>query len=131
VQQTTGQGLAAWQDTTPPPLLPVSECLAILIDAPPAWLTPRVERRFDLMLAHGALDEVRANLRGWDARRPSSRAIGAPELVAHLNGTMTLAQARDAAIIATRQYAKRQRTWFRKRMAGWQVLFASDATTGD
>ncbi|WP_306004716.1 tRNA (adenosine(37)-N6)-dimethylallyltransferase MiaA [Aquicoccus porphyridii] len=120
VQLSTGRGLAAWQDDTPPPLLPLARTCALLIDAPKDWLTPRIETRFDRMLDAGALDEARANLATWDAARPSSRAIGAPELIAHLRDEMTLDEARTAAIIATRQYAKRQRTWFRTRMRGWR-----------
>jgi len=122
VHRTTGRGLAAWQDDTPPPLLPLSDCSALLIDAPKDWLTPRIERRFDAMLDLGALGEARANLANWDPSLPSSRAIGAPELIAHLKGELTLDQARGAAIIATRQYAKRQRTWFRARMKAWNRL---------
>ena len=86
---------------------------------------PRIARRFDKMLDAGALDEARANLDGWDAARPASQAIGAPELIAHLRGEMTLEAAREAAIIATRRYAKRQRTWFRARMRGWQAVSAA------
>lgn len=125
VLRTTGRGIAAWQDETPAPDLPLTEAETVVIDAPKAWLTPRIERRFDLMLAEGALAEAEANLPGWDPGRPSSRAIGAPELIAHLRGEMTLAEAREAAIIATRQYAKRQRTWFRARMKGWTTFSAA------
>ncbi|WP_137700589.1 tRNA (adenosine(37)-N6)-dimethylallyltransferase MiaA [Marimonas lutisalis] len=125
VQRTTGRGLASWQDETPPPLLPLSNCTALLLDASKDWLTPRIEARFDLMLRDGALDEARANLPGWDPALPSSRAIGAPELIAHLQGQLTLNQAREAAIISTRQYAKRQRTWFRARMAAWRHVPAA------
>jgi tRNA dimethylallyltransferase len=77
------------------------------------------------MLREGALDEARAALPHWpasDAPGPMplwTRAIGAPELIAHLRGQMSLAEAEAAATLATRQYAKRQRTWFRSRMAGW------------
>lgn len=130
VQKTTGRGLAAWQAETPPPLLALRDCLPLVVTAPPDWLTPRIVRRFDQMLERGALDEARANLTGWDVRRPSARAIGAPELVAHLRGEMTLDQARAAAITATRQYAKRQRTWFRKRMRDWQTIVAGPDTGG-
>ncbi|WP_068116905.1 tRNA (adenosine(37)-N6)-dimethylallyltransferase MiaA [Tropicimonas marinistellae] len=119
VLATTGRGLADWQDDTPSPLLPLAETTAFVLDAPKDWLTPRIEARFDQMLARGALDEVRANLRGWDPALPSSRAIGAPELISHLQGALSLEDAREAAVIATRQYAKRQRTWFRARMKRW------------
>ncbi|KPP87660.1 MAG: tRNA dimethylallyltransferase [Rhodobacteraceae bacterium HLUCCO07] len=125
VQRSTGRGLAAWQDDTPPPLLPLARATALLIDAPKDWLTPRIETRFDRMLDEGALDEARANLAAWDATRPSSRAIGAAELIAHLRAELTLDDARAAAIIATRQYAKRQRTWFRARMRSWRQVPAA------
>ena len=126
VQRATGRGLAAWHAATPPPLLPLGEVTPLLVEAPKDWLDPRLARRFDAMLAAGALDEARANLDGWDAARPASQAIGAAELIAHLRGEMTLEAARDAAITATRRYAKRQRTWFRARMRGWQRVRAAD-----
>lgn len=126
VQRATGRGLADWQDDTPPPLLPLDHCTAILVEADKDWLTPRIETRFDAMLRAGALDEARANLGGWQPDLPSSRAIGAPELIAYLRDEMTLDAARDAATIATRQFAKRQRTWFRSRMSGWHRIDAQD-----
>lgn len=119
VRRATGRGLAAWQDATPPPLLPPARGARVLVEAPKEALTPRLAARFDAMLARGALEEVRANLDGWDPARPGDRAIGAAELAAHLRGAATLAEAREAAIVATRRYAKRQRTWFRARMRGW------------
>lgn len=117
----TGRGLAEWQDATPPPLLPLSQAVPILIDAPKDWLNARIARRFAAMLVGGALDEARANLPGWDPTHLSAKAIGAPELIAHLQGRMTLEAAQEAATIATRQFAKRQRTWFRARMRGWRA----------
>jgi len=119
VQQATGRGLAAWQDATPPPLLPLGSARAIVLDAPKDWLTPRIEARFTQMIANGALDEARANMALWDPAHLSSKAIGAAELMAHLRGEMTLDEATRAAVIATRQFAKRQRTWFRARMKRW------------
>lgn len=119
VQRATGHALADWQDDTGPPQMPLAGCLALVVMAQPDVLGPRLEERFDAMLAAGALDEVRANLPGWDPARPAARAIGAPELVAHLRGEIPLEVARERAIIATRQYAKRQRTWFRARMKAW------------
>lgn len=120
VQRATGRGLAAWQDATPPPLLPLERAEALVIDAPRDWLRDRIAHRFDAMLDHGALDEARANLDGWSDALPSAKAIGARELIAHLKGAMSLDEARARAIVASQQYAKRQRTWFRARMTGWQ-----------
>jgi tRNA dimethylallyltransferase len=72
------------------------------------------------MVETGALDEVRAAVAaGWDPRRPSSKALGAAELAAHLRGEMSLLEAVEAAATATRRYAKRQRTWLRGRMSHW------------
>lgn len=124
VLHNTGRGLAAWQDDTPPPLLPLDQVTPIVLEADKTWLNARIARRFDQMLEQGALDEARANLAIWDPGLPSSRAIGAPELIAHLQGAMTLDAAREAATIATRQFAKRQRTWFRKRMKTWRQVSA-------
>ncbi len=126
VQAATGRGLAAWQDQTPPPLLPLSRATALQVTAGRDWLAARIERRFDAMLAAGALEEARANLPGWDPALPAARAIGAPELIAHLQGRLSLEQARAQAIIATRQYAKRQRSWFRARMRDWQPVAAEE-----
>ncbi len=124
VLQTTGQSLAAWQDTTPPPLLAPHDTTCITLDAPKDWLNDRITRRFDQMLDQGALEEARAMLPLWKPDYLSSKAIGAPELIAHLQGDLSLAQARDAAIIASRQYAKRQRTWFRARHKDWHHIAA-------
>ena len=119
VWQATGRPLSDWQAETGPPPLPLDATQPLLIDADRDWLADRITRRFDIMLAEGALDEARANLPRWDSAGGARKAIGAPELIAHLRGEITLAQAREAAIIASRQYAKRQRTWFRARMGGW------------
>lgn len=122
VLRATGRGLASWQAETGAPLLPLSGCAALVLAPSPAWLNPRIDTRFDQMMAAGALDEVQAELPFWDPDRPSARAIGAPELVAHLQGRMTLTEAVEAAKLASRQYAKRQRTWFRSQMKDWRVL---------
>uniref|UniRef100_UPI003159DF5E tRNA (adenosine(37)-N6)-dimethylallyltransferase MiaA n=2 Tax=Shimia sp. SK013 TaxID=1389006 RepID=UPI003159DF5E len=126
VLTATGRPLADWQDDTPPPLLPLSLALPIVFDVDKDWLNDRIARRFDLMLAQGALEEARANLAQYDPQMLSMKAIGAPELIAHLRGEITLDQAREAATIATRQFAKRQRTWFRSKMSEW-VKYRPDA----
>ncbi|MFN7001823.1 MAG: tRNA (adenosine(37)-N6)-dimethylallyltransferase MiaA [Roseinatronobacter sp.] len=127
VLQATGQGLAAWQDQTPPPLLPVYAATAYVLRPAVDWLDARITRRFHQMMAQGALEEARAVLPHWDARAPWAKAIGAPDLIAHLQGNISLHEAVDAATLATRQYAKRQRTWFRTRMKDWPDLFSAGA----
>ena len=119
VQRATGRGMAAWQADTSAPLLPLCDAQTLVLQPTVPWLDARIARRFSVMLDEGALDEARAALPHWQADRPWARAIGAPELVAHLRGESTLNAARNAAILASRQYAKRQRTWFRTRMTEW------------
>ncbi|NWG46544.1 MAG: tRNA (adenosine(37)-N6)-dimethylallyltransferase MiaA, partial [Alphaproteobacteria bacterium] len=87
-----------------------------------------IERRFEAMLAAGALDEVAAlAARGLDPSLPVMRAHGVPELMAHLAGTMSLEAAAAAAILNTRHYVKRQLTWARRRMADWVWLGKGEA----
>ncbi|WP_212523227.1 tRNA (adenosine(37)-N6)-dimethylallyltransferase MiaA [Actibacterium sp. MT2.3-13A] len=124
VLRATGRGLAAWQDDTGPALLPLDRAQALVLEAGRDWLAERIDRRFDMMLAEGALEEARANLAHWDPALLSMKAIGAPELIAHLKGEMTLEEARAAAQAASRQYAKRQRTWFRSKMRAWRWIAA-------
>ena len=122
VQAATGRGLAQWQDTTPPPLLGLDAATALVLEMDRDLLAARIDRRFESMLAQGALAEVRAVAPIWEASALWARAIGAPELLAHLRGETDLAQATALAQAASRQYAKRQRTWFRARMRGWHKI---------
>ena len=122
VLQTTGRGLAGWQDETGAPLMPLAAAQALVLRPEVDWLNARIDQRFDAMMAGGALEEVTLELPFWDALKPSSRAIGAPELISHLRGETDLATAIGAAKLASRQYAKRQRTWLRNRMKGWREV---------
>ncbi|MGR3634070.1 MAG: tRNA (adenosine(37)-N6)-dimethylallyltransferase MiaA [Limimaricola soesokkakensis] len=122
VLRATGRGIAEWQADTPASLLPLDQAQPLVLRPEPAWLNARIARRFDAMLEAGALDEAREALPHWIPEAPWARAIGAPELIAHLRGETDLATAREAAIIASRQYAKRQRSWFRSRMREWREI---------
>jgi tRNA dimethylallyltransferase len=122
VLHATGRGLAEWQADTGNPLLPLSDCTALVLDADRDWLAQRIDRRFEMMVNTGALDEVRAVLPGWSPSALWAKAIGAPELVSHLRGEATLQEAIAAAQASSRQYAKRQRSWFRGRMRDWRRI---------
>lgn len=119
VLEETGRGLAAWQAETPPPLLPLEKAQPLVLSIPRETLARRIDRRFDSMIEAGALDEVRRVQPLWDPKLPAAKAIGARELMAHLDGRMTLEAACEKAKAATRQYAKRQRSWFRRKMGDW------------
>ena len=128
VQRATGKGIRAWQDETPAPLLSLKNSVPILFDVEKDWLDARIAQRFDIMLNTGALEEAQKNLENWDPALLSNRAIGAPELITYLQGQLTLEEAREAATIATRQFAKRQRTWFRSKMKNWLHFRPAAAT---
>ncbi|WP_407927498.1 tRNA (adenosine(37)-N6)-dimethylallyltransferase MiaA [Fuscibacter oryzae] len=122
VLRATGRGLADWQDETPPPLLALGQCDPWVIRPKVEWLDDRIARRFHAMIEAGALAEVQAELPFWNPAHASAKAIGAPELISYLQGESTLSEATFASILASRQYAKRQRTWFRTRMRDWREI---------
>lgn len=122
VQATTGRSIRHWQAATPPPIVPLDTCTPLCLMPDVNWLNDRIARRFDLMMDAGALHEARAMAPHWNPSAPSSKAIGATEMIALLSGDITPDSAREAIIIATRQYAKRQRTWARSRMKRWQQI---------
>ncbi|GAB5445896.1 tRNA (adenosine(37)-N6)-dimethylallyltransferase MiaA [Gymnodinialimonas sp.] len=122
VLRATGRPLSEWQDATGAPLLPFENATALALTPDRDWLNARIATRFDQMIAQGAMEEAKANLPRWPRAGGAAKAIGAPELIAHLQGTLTLPQARDAAIIATRQYAKRQRSWQRTNTRAWRQI---------
>jgi tRNA dimethylallyltransferase len=112
VWRSTGTGLAAWQAQRGQAL--PYRCTAILLDPPREHLRAAIAARLQLMLAAGALDEVRAllDLR-LDPALPAMRAHGVPALADYLRGRITLAEATRRTELVTGQYTKRQATWFR------------------
>jgi len=126
VQTATGRSIRDWQNDTPPPLLPLENCTALALMPDVDWLNARIQQRFGMMMEAGALEEACAMRPLWDPVAPSSKAIGAAEMIRLLNGEITADSAREAIIIATRRYAKRQRTWLRSRMKRWQRIALPD-----
>jgi tRNA dimethylallyltransferase len=98
---------------------------ALVLDPPRAQLVANIETRVDRMIAEGAMDEVRALLaQGLSEELPAMRALGVPELAVHLRGQADLPSAINALKISTRQFSKRQTTWFRNQMKSAHRLAA-------
>jgi tRNA dimethylallyltransferase len=113
VVKSTGKTLGEWQRQREGGIAREIELRPIMLIPPRPWLYERCDRRFAHMVEEGALAEVEALLaRKLDPDLPVMRAIGVPELGAHLGRELTLEQAIAAGQQATRRYAKRQYTWF-------------------
>ncbi len=125
----TGRSLSSWQqEPHSPPLLDASRCLRLFLSPERAELYARIDRRFDLMIEQGALEEVRVlAARRLDPALPVMRAHGVPGLVRYLGGEISLREAMDGAKADTRHYAKRQFTWFRHQMPGWRFTAPLEA----
>jgi tRNA dimethylallyltransferase len=122
VLEASGRSIRNWQAARGKPLVDLATARFILIEPPRALLAERIEARFSRMVEEGAIEEVKALLAlGLDPGLPAMRAIGVRELAAVIDGRTTLDEARRLAAIATRQYAKRQSTWFRNQLGPeWQ-----------
>ena len=120
VLRSTGRGLNSWHRATPKPTLDLNRCKALLVDVEVSKVNNRINNRFDQMIEKGLIQEAKNNLATWNPKHPSSKAIGACELIAYLNNEISINQLREQIVIATRQYAKRQRTWFRTKMQSWE-----------
>ena len=126
VLQATGKSIVSWQADTPPPILNINKCDAILMHSSTHWLNERIKIRFEAMLDNGVLEEITKNSQSWDPQLQSSQAIGATQLIEYNLGRISIEKATELAVIASRQYAKRQKTWFRKRMENWRTVIAED-----
>lgn len=114
VHGLSGEPLSSWQRRSPlrRDALPA---LRIGLTLPRALLYDRIETRVHGMLAAGWVDEVRSLLAaGLSPLAPAFQAIGYRQLAAHLDGRSSFDQAVAETITATRRFAKRQETWFRR-----------------
>lgn len=115
VWQLSGRSISDWQRHARAERLPYRVLKLVVAPHDRAVLHARIAQRFDLMLAQGFLDEVRA-LRAdpeLNAQLPAMRAVGYRQAWLHLDGVTDGRQFREQAIAATRQLAKRQLTWLR------------------
>lgn len=115
VVRSTGRPLADWQKDKLGGIGDQIDLIPMILLPPRDWLYARCDARLVQMMDAG-LDEVAALLaRGLDPDLPVMRAIGVPELADHLAGRLSRDAALAAAQMATRNYAKRQFTWFRNQ----------------
>jgi tRNA dimethylallyltransferase len=120
VLEATGKPLSSFQGRKQPGPLAGAATARIFLRPDRTGLRGRIDRRFEAMVATGALDEAKALAgRRLDPTLPVMRAHGVPGLLAHLRGETSLAQAIARGQADTRRYAKRQFTWFRHQMPGW------------
>ncbi|HBC07108.1 MAG TPA: tRNA (adenosine(37)-N6)-dimethylallyltransferase MiaA [Rhodospirillaceae bacterium] len=132
VARATGRTLADWQNEAPAGPSVAAQFTTVLVLPPRDVLYAACDARFTMMLDGGAMDEVRALLaRGLDPSLPALRAVGVRELGAVIQGEMILDQAADKARQATRNYAKRQLTWFRHQLAPDLTLDRGGAVAAD
>jgi tRNA dimethylallyltransferase len=115
VFESTCRPLAQWQEAPGEPVLKDAHLAAFVLDPPREQRRARIAERFENMLGTGGLEEARA-LEGLDPGLPAAKLLGLRPLQALASGSLTRAEALDGAVTATRQFAKRQMTWFRHRM---------------
>jgi tRNA dimethylallyltransferase len=125
VFEATGRPLASWQSEAGVPVLKDLRLTKFVFDLPRPLLRERIEARFRAMLAAGARAEAAA-LKGLNPTLPAAKILGLRQLWALNDGVASEADAVAAAVTATRQFAKRQSTWFRHRMAGWERIETGD-----
>jgi tRNA dimethylallyltransferase len=128
VVAATGRPLASFLGARAAPTLKPGEWAGLYLAPDRAELGQRIDERFGVMVARGALDEVAALAeRRLDPALPVMRAHGVPHLIAHLEGRMKLEEAAKRATLDTRHYAKRQFTWARHQLTGFQWVAPEEA----
>jgi tRNA dimethylallyltransferase len=128
VLDASGRSILEWQAQRGWPLIDRESARFFVIEPDRAALVHRIEARFDSMLDMGALDEVKRLVAlNLNPDLPAMKAIGVRELQAAMAGKIGFPEAIELAKIATRQYAKRQATWFRNQLGPeWQRLRPGD-----
>lgn len=133
VVRSTGYPMAYWQQRLEGGIGDGIDMTAAILIPDRETLYEKCDRRFDLMLEQGAIEEVRALLaRNLDPALPVMRAIGVPEIAGLLNGSYDEREAASRGAQATRRYAKRQYTWFRNQPPeNWRRFETKDFTKDD
>jgi len=125
VFEASGKPLSFWQKSAGKPVLEGLKLAKFVFDVPRPILHERIAARFRAMLAGGAMAEALA-LENLDPNLPAAKIIGRRELLALHAGEIDEREAVERGVAATRQYAKRQDTWFRNQLPDWTRLDATD-----
>ncbi len=121
--KTTGVSIAQWFNEPLVKKIPETDFFVIKLLPDKTILDNRCDLRFDIMISHGAIQEVKnLLLHKVSPMLPVMKAKGVPELCAYLTHTISLEEAIQTAKIHTHQYAKRQLTWFRHKLKANIVL---------
>ncbi len=124
----TGRSLTEFQNNRGAPALRAGEWRGLYLAPDREALKRRIAERFAAMLAVGALAEVAAlAARGLDPALPIMRAHGAPHLMAHLRGEMSLDEAAALGVRDTKAYARRQFTWARHQLPDFAWVTPDEA----
>jgi len=116
VVRSTGKPLSHWQQQKSGGIADRIDLSPIILLPPRDWLIARCDLRFEQMVEGGAVEEVQALLaRNLSPDLPAMRAIGVPEIASWLRGEIDRDAMLERGRIATRQYAKRQYTWFSRQ----------------
>lgn len=119
----TGKPLSEWHKIPMLKRIPEADFFVIKIIPSQKELDDRCFERFDKMMSAGALQEAeKLYMSVSDRHLPAMKALGVPELLAYFDGKSTLEEAVALAKLHTRQYAKRQLTWFKHKTAANMVL---------
>lgn len=115
--EATGQSIRVFQTRQGPVAVDPGRAMKIVVLPERPLLRQRIDQRFAGMLESGAVEEVKALLSlNLKPEMPAMKAIGVPQIAAMLSGTMSKADVIETSSAATRQYAKRQMTWFRNQL---------------
>ncbi|MCD2176615.1 tRNA (adenosine(37)-N6)-dimethylallyltransferase MiaA [Rhizobium sp. C1] len=124
VLMTSGKPIAYFQSAAGPAIIDPAKARKIVVLPQREVLRSRIDRRFAAMMDEGAVEEVEAlQALSPPSDVPAMKAIGVPQIAAMLRGEMSRAEVIEQAVAATRQYAKRQMTWFRNQMdESWERI---------
>ena len=132
VLKQTGKSIRYWQQNSLPPLLNIDMVHPIIVWSETNLINKNIDERFKSMISHGVIQEVQNVLNEVDYNTEISlgafKAIGFKEIKAFINKEITFSTLETEMICKTRQYAKKQRTWYRNKFYTWKPVMINKST---